>query len=129
LIAHTNPITNALSKGNLGKPTFAMRVATLLRRPNEVTSLRPQSTIAAVPAGGLERSLAMFLPAPCSMPAQGGTMPSGWRRSTTACPPTCDVRGRDLEWQLNVDSGRPLCWNSGHSPTAWQTPRHPPNLP
>jgi hypothetical protein len=36
-----------------------------------------------------------------------GTLTSRSLRFTTACPPTCDVRGLDLRRQLYVDSGRP----------------------
>src|SRR5271166_1542141 len=47
LTAHANPITNALAKGNMDRPTFPRQAAqptfaTLLRRRSEVTPLRLQ---------------------------------------------------------------------------------------
>ena len=35
--------------------------------------------------------------------------------------PDCDVHRRDWRWPLNVDTGRPLCANTGRSQTARQT--------
>ena len=51
----------------------------------------------------------------CGTSFREGTSPSRSRRSTTACPPTCAVRGRDQECPVYVDSSRPECAKSGHS--------------
>ena len=51
-------------------------------------------------------------------------------RGMTRDPPNRDVgRPVNLQWQLYVDSGRPLCANSSHSQGAWRTGRTNPNLP
>ena len=52
------------------------------------------------------------LSGPPGISAQGGLLPSRSRRLTTAFTPTCDVRGRDLQRPLYVDSGRPVSVNS-----------------
>ena len=42
---------------------------------------------------------------------RGGILPSRSRKSTTAYRPIRDVRDRDLQWPLDVDSSRPECAN------------------
>jgi hypothetical protein len=74
-------------------------------------------------------------------PRPRGNAPLGWRgllafarthvrlargtlftsRRTTAGTPECNVRGPRLQCPLNVDSSRPECANTGHSPTVWRT--------
>ena len=49
--------------------------------------------------------------------------------ATTACLPTFAVRGRLLQRPVYVDSGCPLCANTGHSPTGWRTGQLDPLLP
>ena len=85
-----------------------------------VLSLRPSATGMSVPPSlacpGMTpiRSLRRSAGAPMNA-CFAGPLPSRSRRSTTACPPTCAVRGRDLQQQLYVGSGRLLRANSGHS--------------
>ena len=58
------------------------------------------------PVSTESRTASRLFRRPAGAPRQN--LPSRSRGSTPACPPTFAVRGRDLQRQLYVDSGRPL---------------------
>jgi hypothetical protein len=57
--------------------------------------------------------------------AVGATPAVALQSSADRNPPSCDVHARDPQRSLYVDSSRPECANSGHSPTACGTVRDP----